>query len=229
MRDQQKLDELLAEGMSVYPTAMRGLGDIPRPKFLSTSQSSIAGLGQARRPASITGDPTRVARVVKLNARQTAWGSGRSRRPPSRAERARNEQRFVQMMKKTHPRLYALAKQRAGEPPAGLGALGQKTTTTADTAGTWFSRFTDTVTSLAPTYLQYQSQKELLQIQLERARQGLAPLETSQYAPAVQIGLDPAQTRAAIAAAGTRAGEFLTQPMVLAAGAGLLLLVLMRK
>jgi len=166
-----------------------------------------------------------------LRARQGAWGVGRStRRRPSRAERARNQQRFVQMIKRTHPRLYAIAKARVGEPPTGSG-LGQitKTATTTETSSSWFSRLTDTLSTLAPSYLQYKSQKELLEIQLQRAQEGLPPLETSQYAPAVQIGLDPEQTREAIAAAGAQAGEFLRQPMVLAAGAGILLLVMMRR
>lgn len=226
------LDRLMAEGLDVMPA---GMGQGPR-RFLSTSQSSIAGLGQRRRgaagqtprPTHVTG--RRVGQPIILRARQGAWGVGRStRRRPSKAERARNQQRFVQMIRKTHPRLYAIAKARVGEPPTGAG-LGQITKNgTTETASSWFSRLTDTLTTLAPTYLQYKSQKELLEIQLQRAQEGLPPLETSQYAPAVQIGLDPEQTREAIAAAGAQAGEFLRQPMVLAAGAGLLLLVMMRR
>jgi len=237
------LDLLYAEGIETLPAGLRGLN----ARFLSTSQQSIAGLaqspsyaarglGQSRngygsraRPSFIGSRRDKAVRVV-LAGRQGAWGTGRSsRRRPSKAERARNQQRFVQMIKRTHPRLYAIAKARIGEPPAGMGGLGQeKTVATAD-SGTWFSRLTDTLSTLAPSYLQYKSQKELLEIQLERAQQGLPPLETTQYAPAVQIGLDPAQTRAAISEAGAAAGDFLRQPMVLAAGAGLVLLVMMRR
>ncbi len=241
------LEKLYAEGMTTLPAGLRGLN----ARFLSTSQRTIAGLaqspsaiarglGQARsrygsgvRPAFAQGRRVKAERVI-LAGRQGAWGAGRSsRRRPSAGERARNEQRFVQMIKRTHPRLYAIAKARIGEPPAGMGGLGQKIVsgepTVTATTSTWFSRLTDTLTTLAPTYLQYQSQKELLEIQLQRAQQGLPPLETTQYAPAVQIGLDPAQTREAIAAAGGQAADFLRQPMVLAAGAGLLLLVMMRR
>lgn len=223
---QRRLDQLMADGLEVYPADMRGMGAAPRA--LSISQSTIAGMGQdTGRPTFITG--RRSPQEVVLKARQGAWGVGRStRRRPSKAERARNEQRFVQWLRKTQPRLYALAKQRIGEPPTGLGALGQEATTTTN-GGTWFSNLTDTLSTLATTYLPYKQQKDLLDVQLERARQGLPPLDTSQYATAVQVGLDPEQTRAALQQAGGAAVDFMTQPMVLMAGAGLLLLVMMRR
>ena len=200
-----KLKELMHEGEAMYPP---GMGNTPRA--LSTSQVSIAGLGNRAAPPVPAGTPTRSGRVVALVGRQTAWGTGRSRRAPTAAERARNKQRFVQWMKKNEPRLYAIAKQKAGNPPAGLGQ---------DDSPGWFERFTNTVTQLAPSYLQYKAQKEVLDLQLQRAQQGLAPLDTSEIAPSVQVSLDPSQTRQALAQGAARVGDVLSSPWVLGAAA----------
>ena len=52
-----------------------------------------------------------------------------------------------------------------------------------------FGSILDNVTKTAQAYLQYDAQKDLVKLQLERARQGLAPIDTSQYAPGVNVGL----------------------------------------
>lgn len=50
----------------------------------------------------------------------------------------------------------------------------------------------DNVKDVASAYLQYDAQKDLLKLQLERARAGLPPLDSSQYAPTINAGLAPA-------------------------------------
>lgn len=66
-----------------------------------------------------------------------------------------------------------------------------------DTRGTgeaWYDALARVLPVLASTY----QQKQLLQVQVERARQGLAPLDVSQYAGGVQVGLSPGLQRALI-------------------------------
>ncbi len=53
----------------------------------------------------------------------------------------------------------------------------------------WYDALARLLPALAATY----QQKQLLQVQVDRARQGLAPLDVSQYAAGAQVrvGLDP--------------------------------------
>lgn len=150
---QNRLAELMAEGMTVYPANMRGLA-APPPRR-----------GQRRFV------PPAVAKSHML------W------------------------LKSQHPKLYAAAQRRIGQGSgatfSGLGAtIADKeaakaiATTTADKPGL-FERFAQTITSLAPQYLQYRAQQDLLDVQLDRARQGLPPLRPQDYAPAVQLSVDP--------------------------------------
>ncbi len=49
--------------------------------------------------------------------------------------------------------------------------------------------WTDTLQRLLPILATTYQQKQLLDVQVDRARQGLAPLDASMYAPGVQVGL----------------------------------------
>ncbi len=95
----------------------------------------------------------------------------------------------------------------------------------------WFERITDAVTEIAPKYLEYRQQAEILDVQLDRAREGLPPLRTDEYAPSVQLGLDPETVEriadeAARRAAG--AGQALMQSPALWIGAGVLGFMMLR-
>lgn len=50
----------------------------------------------------------------------------------------------------------------------------------------WYDALARLLPVLASTY----QQKQLLSVQVERARNGLPPLDVSQYAPGVNVGLD---------------------------------------
>lgn len=54
------------------------------------------------------------------------------------------------------------------------------------TSETWYDALARLLPVMASTY----QQKQLLSVQVERARQGLPPLDVSQYAPGVNVGLD---------------------------------------
>lgn len=50
---------------------------------------------------------------------------------------------------------------------------------------TWF----DSLTSLLPIIVATDQQRQLLQVQVDRAKQGLPPLDVSQYGAGVQVGV----------------------------------------
>lgn len=99
---------------------------------------------------------------------------------------------FVKWVKIEFPRLAAAAERAAGA-PGQLGGLaaGEAVATTVTQQPSAIDKFVSTIQTLAPQYLQYRAQQDLLKVQLDRARQGLPPLDPSQYAPAVQLSVDP--------------------------------------
>ena len=54
------------------------------------------------------------------------------------------------------------------------------------TGETWL----DTLQRVLPTIVTSYQQKQLLDVQIDRAKQGLPPLDVSQYAPGVRVGVD---------------------------------------
>lgn len=119
-------------------------------------------------------------------------------------------------LRRAQPVLYRAAEKAAAK---GTSRLGQATTTEAATAApTFWQRLVSSVTELAPQYLQYQAQKDLLEVQLQRASQGLPPLDPTSYAPAVQVSIDPAQAEAAAEAAWERVKPFVFGGLVLVGG-----------
>jgi hypothetical protein len=80
--------------------------------------------------------------------------------------------------------------------PATISGLGQTTdasgnTTTAPTS--WWQQIASAVTSLGTAYVGYESQKATLDLNLQRAQQGLPPISTATMAPTVttQVDLSP--------------------------------------
>ncbi len=55
------------------------------------------------------------------------------------------------------------------------------------TGESWYDALARLLPVLASTY----QQKQLLEVQVDRARQGLPPLDATQYAGGVQVGLSP--------------------------------------
>lgn len=97
--------------------------------------------------------------------------------------------KFLEWVKATHPRLYAAAEKKAGVTNgAGLAAVETK----AQEGGGALDRLLSTIQTIAPMYIQARAQQQVLDVQLDRMRQGLPPLNATEYAPAVQVGVDPA-------------------------------------
>lgn len=51
----------------------------------------------------------------------------------------------------------------------------------------WFTNFTDSIGKIGPALVQYKTQKNIMKIQLDRAKRGLPPLDTSQLAPTFRV------------------------------------------
>jgi hypothetical protein len=122
---------------------------------------------------------------------------------------------FVRWLKRAYPGVVEQLETalEAVELERELSGVGQAETE----EGSWLDKLIGAAQQILPAYLQYEQQREVLDIQLERARAGLPPLETGQYAPSVQVGLDPetvrrlgdeAMTRASAAAQGVFAGPW---------------------
>ncbi len=79
--------------------------------------------------------------------------------------------------------------QGLGQATPGIWAPPPEPTTTeeAATEESWLDKVIGAATTIAPAYLQFKQQKEILDMQLERAKQGLPPLETAYLAPTVRI------------------------------------------
>lgn len=94
----------------------------------------------------------------------------------------------VDWFRKNEPFLYAVAKNINAIQNRGMGSW----------AGL-FTSIADTVKNVAPGLTQLYTQKKVLDAQLARAKAGLPPLETSQYAPTVKVeaGMTPEAEEAA--------------------------------
>jgi len=138
-----------------------------------------------------------------------------ARTKPNKGKMIRNRQAFINWIKNWAPEIYAAAKLKADRVEASDGTLGQL-------AG-WWDTFSDTLADLGGKYLQFKTQKEILEAQLERMRAGEPPLQTSEYAPTIAIKPDPGTTREITGAIGAGFGKML--PWIAIAGVGVILLM----
>lgn len=91
---------------------------------------------------------------------------------PSYGTPATEERNFVPVIEEVAPGITEIANRIAVEGESWISAISRAMTTVA----------------MAET------QRQILKAQLDRARQGLPPLQPSEYAPAINVGLSP-QTR----------------------------------
>jgi len=86
-----------------------------------------------------------------------------------------NQKKFVGWLVKNHPKV-ARAATRAVERDALMGDL-----------GSFIDAFTSAIEKVAPALISADQQRRIMKMQVDRARQGLAPLEASQYSPTVRV------------------------------------------
>ena len=158
------------------------------------------------------------------------------------ARLARNPRvQFANWLSKKFPQVYAdaaaKAEQRKNELLAkaagvtGGGQLGQfdlvgpPAPTTADKS-IW-EKFLDGAITAGTAYLTLQQQKELLQMNIERAKQGLAPIDPSIAAPIVktQVDIDPQLAKDLT----SNIGAGISKTLLIVGGAVIALLLFMRK
>ncbi len=98
-------------------------------------------------------------------------------------------------LKRWAPGLYSDAKAKAD--------LVEKNEGTLEGLAGWWDTFSQSVTDLGGKYVQFRTQKDILDAQMERMRMGLPPLQTSEYAPTVAVKPDAGTTREITTAIGS--------------------------
>lgn len=192
-----------------------GLGNVFSAGWTGDPPIRGGGLAQAKRPPWITGDPGRANRNRKVLPFR--------RRKVSPAAKKLNREKFVAWLQEFSPGI-AIAAAKHADAATQAAGLGQVTTTVSEPAATgWFDSFMTKAGELGSQFLAYRTQKQILDIQIERAEAGLPPLETSQLAPTIKVETTPEATRQITSAIGTGLKTLATPLLIAAAGIGLLL------
>lgn len=138
---------------------------------------------------------------------------------------------FLGWLSTYSPEVYAVVVEEVPEAAAQMSVtphmqgLGQdptvaQTTPSAPAAVPWWEKVLDIAGSVGSQYLQYEAQKDVLEIQKERAKQGLAPITSDVYAPTIRHQVDiPPEFKSAAVGTGT----------LLALGGGALLLFMLMR
>lgn len=158
----------------------------------------FSGLGQT----AVVWHGTPPGKVWGPGARATLGGNA-NERADSEAQRAARR-RFVDWLSKAYPGLVESLTAALSNGPPTVRGLGQTNETQEQSL---IDRIMGAAETILPAYLQYEQQKEVLDVQLERARAGLPPLEVGNYAPSVQVGLDQQTIDRIMSEAASRAGQ----------------------
>ncbi len=94
-------------------------------------------------------------------------------------------------LKRKYPKLYAASISSRGL--SGLGDTAPSTSTTPAATTGWLDTLTGMLKQAVPVYLSTYQQKQLIDINIERAKQGLPPVDQSSIAPQVNVSLPPEQ------------------------------------
>lgn len=93
------------------------------------------------------------------------------------------EQReFMNWLLENYPETYTATMLEVG----GSGGL-QAAHTKPDSGGGWWNKIVSAVETIAPKLIQAKAQRSILKTQLQRARQGLPPLDTRNLSPVIRI------------------------------------------
>lgn len=89
-------------------------------------------------------------------------------------------------------------------------------TTASDStnATPWYQNFLSSLANIATTYLTVDQQKQLNTINLQRAQQGLRPLDVTAYTGGVNVGLSSSTQNTALMVAGIIGGLFLVSKLI---------------
>lgn len=127
---------------------------------------------------------------------------------------------FATWVKKRHPALYEKAfKETVATEVSGIGEA-------QETGKSFWQKVTESLTSLGTGYLTYKNQKDMLELNIKRAEQGLPPLDAGATAPVVRTQIDVEPEIADRLSAGIGAG---LQKSLLIGGAALAAILLLKK
>jgi len=138
--------------------------------------------------------------------------------------RERAQQMFVTWLEKRDPFLHKASRRVAVMRKQNLNGMG------AIDWGGLFTSAVDTIKTALPTYLQTKQQKQIMDVQINRAKQGLPPLDAAQYVAPIRI--EPtinADTEAGINRVATQTVSSGVQKLIIPIGLGLLAWMLLRK
>lgn len=146
------------------------------------------------------------------------------------AQKAQAAKEFLGWLSKYSPEVYAAVMEAVPEAAfkivesphmAGLGQqdlMVDAAMQTQPAKKPWWETALDIAGSVGTQYLQYKAQQDVLEVQRERARQGLPPITSDVYAPTIRHQVDvPPEFKRAAMGTGT----------LLALGGGALLLFMM--
>ncbi len=89
----------------------------------------------------------------------------------------------------------------------------------------WLDKLVGAAKDIAPAFIQFKQQKEILDMQVERAKQGLPPLEAAYIAPTVRIQTELSPEMMTTARAGITEGlQKLAIPLMLVGGVALVMM-----
>lgn len=99
---------------------------------------------------------------------------------------------FAAWLKSHYPKLYAAALNKT----SGLGAVDTAASTAPTTAGTtsWLDTIQNMLKQAVPVYLATYQQKQLIDVNVARAKAGLPPIDQSSFSPQVNVGVSPQVT-----------------------------------
>ena len=135
---------------------------------------------------------------------------------------------FAKWVAENDPFLFEIAKKRLALKKSAVAGMGFLDTIDW---GSLASSVVSTVKDIAPQLVQYKAQSKILGVQLERAKQGLPPIEAANYAPTVKVAADitpemeAAATRIAQQSIGTGIASFGQYIPMLAIGGAALYLI----
>ena len=106
---------------------------------------------------------------------------------------------FNLWLSKKHPHAYArlavsypsLFVADPGLYSSGMAGLGAATTPAPQP---WYAQAINAITSAVPLYFGVKQENAMVSLNLQRAAQGLPPLDTSAYAPQLNVGISPQVT-----------------------------------
>ena len=125
---------------------------------------------------------------------------------------------FITWLRDSSPEAYRFAMERAY-------SNGLSDTAPASTGFDW-KKFLDAATAATTAVFQTKAQKDMLKVNIERAKAGLPPMDTSFAAPVIRTQFDVSPE---IAAQLQQTAQAATMNVALVAGAGLLAFMLLRR